>query len=130
MDSENTDTCWCKSGKPYQACCKVFIELNELPTTAEQLMRSRYTAYALEKAGYIVDTSHPRVRHLYSKRSILQWARENEWIGLEIVNSDEFTVEFKAYFKDIENQVNCHHEFSTFEKLGSKWYYVSGEYIE
>ena len=128
MHSTNESRCFCESGKEYQHCCQVFIESKELPATAEQLMRSRYTAYVLVKATYLVETTHPKVRHMHSKKAITQWAKENKWTGLEVIKSDASTVEFKAYFIDSEQEAHCHYEYSTFEKLGEKWYYVSGTY--
>ncbi|WP_121964290.1 YchJ family protein [Myroides sp. N17-2] len=122
--------CYCCSGKEYSHCCEPFITLKENPNTAEQLMRSRYTAYALANAIYIVNTTHPKTRHAHNKKAILQWAKENIWLQLEIVASEESRVVFKAHFKDIEGNVYIHYEDSLFEILGGKWYYVSGTFNE
>ncbi|MDR2222346.1 MAG: hypothetical protein LBE34_06355 [Flavobacteriaceae bacterium] len=130
MNSEAQIGCPCCSGKLYQECCQPLIENKVHAQTAEQLMRSRYTAYTLVKAGYIVDTTHPRVRHLHSKKAILQWAKENEWLKLEVVQSEECRVVFKAYFRDSDQVTHYHFENSIFEKLGDKWYYLSGSYEE
>lgn len=122
--------CYCCSGKEYSDCCEPFITLKEDPNTAEQLMRSRYTAYALANAIYIVNTTHPKTRHSHNKRAILQWAKENTWLQLEIVRSEESRVVFKAHFKDMDGNINIHYEDSLFEILGGKWYYVSGTFSE
>ncbi|MDR0229979.1 MAG: YchJ family protein [Flavobacteriaceae bacterium] len=130
MNKEVAIDCPCGSGKLYQDCCQPYIDNSECPNTSEQLMRSRYTAYALAKATYIIDTTHPRVRHTHSKKAIMQWAQENEWLELQVVKSEENRVIFKAYFKDSNQVTHCHFENSVFEKLGDKWYYLSGSYEE
>lgn len=122
--------CYCCSGKAYSDCCEPFITLKENPNTAEQLMRSRYTAYALANAIYIVNTTHPKTRHSHNKKAILQWAKENTWQKLEVISSEESRVVFKAYFKDSEGLECVHYEDSLFELLGGKWYYVSGTFSE
>ena len=38
-------TCPCSSGQTYNDCCAPFHRHESLPQTAEQLMRSRYSAY-------------------------------------------------------------------------------------
>jgi SEC-C motif-containing protein len=107
-----------------------FLQGAQNPTTAEALMRSRYTAYVVANATYLIDTTHPRTRHLYSKKSILQWAKENQWMRLEIESASALQVVFRAYFKDTKGQEHQHYENSTFEFLGEKLYYVSGTFEE
>lgn len=51
--------CPCCSGRKLDACCGPFVGGSSLPETAEQLMRSRFAAYVLKKAEYIVETTHP-----------------------------------------------------------------------
>jgi len=98
------------------------------PATAEALMRSRYTAYVLANANYLIDTTHPRMRYLYSKKSILQWASENHWLRLEIESATDLEVVFRAYYRDSGGQEHQHYEHSTFAFLGGKLYYVSGTF--
>ncbi|MGG5507026.1 MULTISPECIES: YchJ family protein [unclassified Myroides] len=120
--------CPCGSEEPIEKCCLLYIGGAQYPTTAEALMRSRYTAYVLANAKYVLETTHPRRRHLYSKKSILQWATENEWTGLIIVNATVTTVTFKASFTDANGVEHQHKEHSLFEALGDKLYYVSGTF--
>ena len=122
----------CHCGSEYTAarCCLPFLSGEQYPTTAEALMRSRYTAYVLANAKYLIETTHPKTRHLYSKKSILQWASENEWIRLEIEEATSTTVVFRAFFKDANGVEHQHFEHSTFEVLGGKIYYLSGTFEE
>lgn len=122
--------CPCGSEHTLEACCLPLLKGQQQPVTAEALMRSRYTAYVLANANYLVDTTHPRVRHLYSKKSILQWAKENQWLGLKIEEATATTVTFRASFKDQSGKEHQHYEHSTFEVLGGKLYYVAGTFEE
>lgn len=52
---ESDQHCYCCSGKTFADCCEPFVTLKANATTAEELMRSRYTAYALANATYIIN---------------------------------------------------------------------------
>ena len=56
------DACPCGSPTLYAACCGPLHRGARLAETAEQLMRSRYSAYALGELGYVFRTWHPRTR--------------------------------------------------------------------
>ena len=122
--------CPCGSGILFNLCCEPYIKHNVLPVSAEALMRSRYTAYTLADAKYIIETTHPSKRYLHSKREILAWAKENEWLGLSILFSSFKEVKFQAVFKDRDGEICKHIELSTFSALGGKWYYVDGQFFE
>ncbi|NDE82074.1 MAG: zinc chelation protein SecC, partial [Chlamydiia bacterium] len=51
-------TCPCGTGNSYKLCCEPFHQ-GQLPDSALQLMRSRYSAYALCLPAYIISTTHP-----------------------------------------------------------------------
>ena len=126
--------CACCSGKMYEMCCHIFINGITYPTTAEQLMRSRYTAYALCEFAYIINTTHPSTRRQYSSKAIKEWAASSVWKKLEIISTNKGTssdaigyVEFKAYYSDSEDQNHIHHEFSTFKKIDANWVFVEGK---
>jgi len=127
---ESDQLCFCCSGKTFADCCQPIVTLKMEASTAEELMRSRYTAYALINAAYIINTTHPKTRHFHSKKAILQWAKENTWQRLEVISSEESRVVFKAHFMDRDGNVCVHYEDSLFEMLGGKWYYVSGTFSE
>lgn len=52
----NDSLCLCGSGHSYGHCCLAFHTGKSHPETAEQLMRSRYTAYALHLKNYLLET--------------------------------------------------------------------------
>lgn len=91
-------------------------------------MRSRYTAYALHNATYVYDTTATAEQKYHSKTSILEWARSNTWIKLEIINASDTIVEFKAYYLDDALIARVHHERSVFVLLNGLWYYKDGVY--
>ena len=117
--------CYCDTGLLYEECCGIYHNNFNAPS-ALVLMRSRYSAYVLQLADYLIQTTHSSERHLYSKAAILEWAKTSKWEGLEIIGFTENTVEFKAFYKDFNNQLHIHHEFSNFEKVDKKWFYVDG----
>jgi SEC-C motif-containing protein len=52
----NDALCLCGSGQNYESCCLAFHTRKTYPETTEQLMRSRYTAYALHLKNYLLET--------------------------------------------------------------------------
>ena len=122
--------CPCCSGKLYEECCEPFHSKKEFPKTAEELMRSRYAAFAIPNGDYLWETTLPNKRKFHHKTELENWGKENTWTKLEIIQSNEKEVEFKAYFTDKFGKENIHHEFSTFKKVNKKWYYVSGKFLD
>lgn len=129
------ELCPCGSQKAYTECCEPFIEGKEFAPTAEQLMRSRYTAYSKIKVDYLVETTHPSRRSDFDPSSIREWATENNWIKLEVLSTKngkstdtQGEVEFRASFKDADGIARTHYEYSSFVKEQNRWYYVSGKF--
>jgi len=127
------DACPCGSGAPYDACCGPVIRGERLAETAEQLMRSRYSAYVKREIGWIHDSLHPDQRSDYDERSTREWAERAEWEGLEIHGTsaggpgdEEGTVEFTARFSD-KGRPQEHSELATFRRRDGAWYFESGK---
>lgn len=123
------EKCYCGSEKSFENCCKPFIEGIQFPKTPEQLMRSRYSAYAIQNANYLMATTHVSQRKYYSVSEILEWSKSNTWLKLEVITAHENRVEFKAYFLNDKLQAQIHHEHSTFQLENEIWYYVDGEFF-
>ena len=128
--------CYCCSGKEFEDCCQPFISETAKPATAEELMRSRYSAYAVAAVEYLVRTTHPSTRKFHDAETIENWARSNNWQKLEIVSKTggeakdkEGTVEFKAYFLGEKGESQIHHENSNFCRELGKWFFVDGEIL-
>lgn len=105
-----------------------------LPATAEQLMRSRYTAYTLRNADYLLATWHPRTRP-----ASIDFDDTPHWLGLQIKHrgnpqaESRDEVEFIARYK-IGGRAHRLHESSRFERAPDlehgRWLYVDGDLFE
>ena len=120
--------CPCGSGKTYQNCCEPYHTEKEIPQTPEQLMRSRYTAFAMVLPEYLVDTTHSSTQKDNDFSDIEDWAKSNKWLKLEIVFTKENKVRFRAFYQDRNNEIYEHDELSTFTQENGKWFYVDGEF--
>lgn len=104
----------------YVDCCGPLHRGAALAETAEQLMRSRYSAFALGLANYLYITWHPRTRPEHVDAGGVHWT------GLEIIDvvdgqpwDADGIVEFVARHSDGELR-----ERSTFAKRAGRWFYV------
>lgn len=120
--------CPCGSQNPYSDCCALLHTGQKQAQTAEQLMRSRYTAFALGLESYLHETLHPRQRTNTDRYTI----SELDWLGLEILStshgalSDKMgKVEFRARYT-YQGKQDQLHELSRFKKFKGRWYYVDG----
>ncbi|WP_343631412.1 YchJ family metal-binding protein [Fluviicola sp.] len=126
MSSESGQMCYCCSQKSFEACCEPFLLGTAFPATAEELMRSRYSAYVTKNVPYIMETTSPKFRKYYSAKSILEWAASSTWISLEILSASEKRVKFVATYLDGNGELTRHTEDSRFEKIGDRWYFRDG----
>ncbi len=89
-------------------------------------MRSRYSAYALGRVQYIIDTTYKPVRALRSE-DIMAFCMSTEFIGLEILDEensgpDSATVTFRAILAR-EGKDASFQEKSHFVKVSGRWLY-------
>lgn len=126
--------CPCGSGIAFARCCEPFLTGSALPETAEQTMRSRYTAYTRVDTAYLMATLHPDNRDEGDEESARTWAKESEWLGLEILGTsgggagdEQGLVEFIARFRDRKGEAHAHHERSLFVKENGRWLFREGE---
>jgi SEC-C motif domain protein len=136
MKSEHDQTmpCPCHSGKQYEMCCRPF-HLGQKPDTAVQLMRSRFSAYALCLPDYIIHTTHPANPQFCHDakewaQKISKFSSDTEFKDLEILGFQEddcfATVTFVAYLIQDKKDVSFT-EKSYFEKVKGQWLYHSGQ---
>jgi SEC-C motif domain protein len=127
--AENMQHCPCGTGKVYLDCCGIFISNQKIPSTPEELMRSRYTAYNQVNVDYIVHTMKSPAGDNFDAEGVREWAKKISWTGLEIIKtSHDFNkgiVEFRAYYY-VDGKKNVLHEISEFNFENGKWYYVNG----
>lgn len=125
-----TDTCPCGSGNSHFSCCGRFLSGQARAGTAEALMRSRYSAYVTLNISYLKETLWPQNRVGFDEAATAQWARENHWTGLSVLEIQkgsetdrEGTVLFEAKYL-AGGRLNTHRERSRFRKKAGRWYYV------
>ncbi len=123
--------CPCRSGKTFDACCGPYLAGLPAPT-AEALMRSRYSAYAVRNIDYLHDTLQPETRGDFARAEAETWADNSLWTGLEIRSTEggqpgdtDGLVEFVARFT-MNDKPLTHHETSRFIHQDGRWYYVDG----
>jgi SEC-C motif-containing protein len=123
------NNCPCGSGISLVNCCLPFINGERNPLTAEQLMRSRYTAHTLVAIDYLWATWAPLQRMRSSQADIRAWAEACEWLGLQIIATEDggtgdntALVEFIALYRH-QGQLHQHHELARFSKVLGKWLY-------
>jgi len=117
--SDDVARCPCDSGQAFKGCCQAVIE-SDSAVSAEQLMRSRYTAFVLGDAAYLIKTWHsdtcPNDFQLGQSR----------WLGLHIVDSTWDTVSFEAAFLSGGKGMLLK-ETSRFVSVDGHWRYVDGD---
>ncbi len=125
--------CPCHCGKAWCDCCKSLIEGSRQALSAEQLMRSRYSAYATQAIDYLLDSTHPDTRASHNKQDIKNWAEDTNWRQLIIIKCTAGTeadesgeVEFLASYLQ-NGQLKQHHELSQFKKHDGRWYFYEGQ---
>ena len=110
--------CPCKSLKSYEVCCQRF-HLGEKALTSEDLMRSRYTAFALGLSRYLFETELSSLHEGTTLERFDQEIKAQHWVDLQVLRSLPLEVEFQAALLD-ENQLLIHHETSAFvEEAGT-----------
>jgi SEC-C motif domain protein len=91
-------------------------------------MRSRYSAFVVRDADYLLRTWHPDTRP-----AELELGAGTQWRRLDILSTSrggpldsEGVVEFAAHYRH-EGERAVQRETSRFVRVDRRWYYVSGE---
>ena len=126
----NEGACACGGAAGFDACCGPLLAGDRQADTAEQLMRSRYTAFVRRDADYLRATWHPETRP-----SRVRCNPAQRWLGLSIkdreaggVDDDEGVVEFVARFK-VLGRGHRLHERSRFRREDGRWFYLDGDHL-
>jgi SEC-C motif-containing protein len=124
-----TRGCPCGSGQRLADCCQPLLQGDRQALTAEQLMRSRYSAYCLQRVDYLLASWHARTR---PERLDLQ--PQCRWLGLQIIErvagqaeDSEGIVAFVARYRIGGGRAQQLRERSRFRRESGRWYYLDGE---
>jgi SEC-C motif-containing protein len=119
-----TERCPCGRAS-YDTCCGRLHRRAIEAATAEQLMRSRYSAFARNDASYLLHSWHPTTRP-----ARIPFDPELRWIRLEILDTSggnlldtEGAVEFDAHHLQ-GDRYGVLHERSVFIRFEKRWVYV------
>ena len=129
----------CPCGGPsFDTCCGPYLAGAAIPQTAEQLMRSRYSAFTRADEAYLRATWH---RSTLPDGPLVEPDERCQWLGLEVKsalrlrqrkadlpeNPDRDTVEFVARYK-IAGRAHRLHEVSRFVREDGRWFYLDGSF--
>ena len=120
--------CPCTSGLPYDECCGALHHGERTAGTAEQLMRSRFSAFAVGDAAYLSRTWHASTRPAQ-----LALDDDTRWYRLDVrattgggVFDTAGTVEFEAFWRSAGGRGSLR-EVSRFVRGTEGWQYVDGD---
>ena len=101
--------------------------------TAAELMRARYTAYAVCDVDFLYKSSGPEVQAEFDEKSSREWSKSATWQGLEICDTEkggaddsEGYVSFIARYS-VKDQACEHRERSYFKRIGGAWRFIDGQ---
>ncbi|MEU8267345.1 YchJ family metal-binding protein [Sphaerisporangium sp. NPDC049002] len=125
MPHREPATCPCGLPSSYQDCCGRFHRGEATASTAEQLMRSRFSAFGVGDKAYLLRTWHPSDRP-----TRVGFEKGLRWVRLEILDSTggspfhtEGTVRFRAHYVD-RGRPGHMEENSHFTRLDGHWVYT------
>ena len=129
---KNDELCPCRSGKTFGECCGPVLSGARKPETAAELMRARYSAYAVCDVDFLYNSSGEAVREEFKREETEEWSRSATWEGLEVLETegggpgdDEGMVYFLARYS--ANGKTCEHrEHSYFERVDGEWRFIDG----
>lgn len=121
--------CPCGRQVPYPDCCGALHEGTRRAETAEDLMRSRYSAFVVGDGPYLLATWHPTTRPGY-----LDLDADTEWTRLRILETSagdaggtEGTVSFRAHYRTAGER-GAQTETSRFVRGDDgAWLYLDGD---
>lgn len=130
--------CPCGSRLNFTACCGPILANEVKAQTAEQLMRSRFSAFYSNNIDYLIATHHPSKHQTDDRENLLTRNSDCEWLNLNIINTSkgkqsdlngevEFIATYKQLDKNKEMQLCQLHENSRFVKEEDQWFYVEGD---
>ena len=116
-----------KRSLSFEQCCQRYLDhFDSVPAPdAESLMRSRYSAFVLQRSSYLLNTwdaSH--------RPAEVDFDVNTKWLGLGVkahrtIDLEHAEVEFVARYR-VQGKASRLHELSRFTLQDGRWYYVDG----
>lgn len=113
---------------PFASCCGPYLAdfAGRPAPDAESLMRSRYSAFVREDAGYLLATWHRNHRP-----PSVEFEPRLKWLGLDVrehrvLDAGHAEVEFIARSR-LAGRAHRLHERSRFVREQGRWYYLEGK---
>lgn len=143
--------CYCGSSLSYQECCQPLHLGTQTASSAEQLMRSRYCAYAIGCYQYVHATTHPSQQTEGALREITEFGQHTGFLKLQVLlsadeasafsrlQSADFTnlpthseqcsyVHFQATLLS-DDRIGLLDEVSRFVLYQQRWFYLDGHLL-
>lgn len=124
-----SQACPCGSGNSLAQCCGRYHAGTPAPS-AQNLMRSRYSAYVLGLVDYLIATTLPAQQAGLDRAAISAWSLASTWLGLEVENAgliggrpEHAVVTFTARWHDDAGE-HSHRERSAFVQHAGRWYFI------
>ena len=123
--------CPCGSALEYSLCCQRYLSGKQVAPDPSHLMRSRYTAFVIKNADYLIKTWHPSCHAADFRQEIEAGFANTVWLGLTVFeaapgrDANEGYVSVVARFSE-QNKPGAIIERSRFLKDSGQWYYIDG----
>ncbi|MEE8059279.1 MAG: YchJ family protein [Pseudomonadales bacterium] len=129
----DTPPCYCGNPSAFKHCCGPLLSGKAIAKTAEQLMRSRFSAFCSGNIDYLISSHHPSKRKPDDQQTLTHTISQYEWLNLKIkktskglCHDSEGDVEFIATYTQ-RAQLSQLHENSRFIKENNQWFYLDGD---
>jgi SEC-C motif domain protein len=120
--------CPCGSGRFFDDCCEPLLAGRRRPATAEELMRSRFTAHVARDDAYLHRTHQPTAKLPFKAPAGAADTEPLKWSRLKVhahelgTQPDTAFVDFSAYFVE-EDGEHVIQEKSEFHRVDGQWLY-------
>jgi len=81
--------CPCGSALEYSSCCQRYLAGAQLAPDPSQLMRSRYSAFVMKDADYLIKTWHPSCQAQQFRADLENGFTRTQWHGLTVFAADK-----------------------------------------
>lgn len=123
--------CPCGSAVEYSLCCQPYLSGAQVAPDPSHLMRSRYSAFVMKDADYLINTWHPHCQAAAFRAEIEAGFARTQWLDLTVFEhaggkvDNEGYVSFIARFNEA-GKTGVIIERSRFLKENGRWYYIDG----